>query len=345
MRKFKITTSLKIEVVALLITGFLLYKVDFSNSNNSNFYYQKHDIYYDYLAAKQLQNGINPYNKILGGNMIENDKYATQLPLYFYFLSLVIKISQNSFNGFLEMFRNILFWFHLAGGVFIYLLFRQIHKPLIGYCAAVFYMFNVWSVSSFVYLKQDMIAIALLVASFYFFRSKAYRWVSYVLFGLSLGIKHIGVFVFPMYLTPVFFKEDSIKRFGLNMSLLLTILLIPAAPFLIGNFQSFINSILFSLTRSPLGNEVIYGYNELLVKYNPSFNTGTLFQQLLPRLPLFIASLLSLVLLLKKSIPLSAYFFLSILVFAIFNPVIYPQYITWVTPAALISLVDYIRNS
>lgn len=341
MGRLKIGSIGKIEIVAFLITGFLLYKVDFSINNNSYFYYQKHDIYYEYQAAEQLQKGVNPYNRILEGNMIENDKYATQLPLYFYFLALIGKISQNNFDVFLENFRLVLFWFHLAGGVFIYLLFRRINKLFVGYCAAVFYIFNVWSVSSFIYLKQDMIAIALLILSFYFFRNKTYRWISYILFGLSLGIKHIGIFVLPMYLTPIFFKEDSFKRFGLNMLLLFSTILIPTAPFLIDNSLSFINSMLFSLTRSPLSNEVIYGYNELLVKYNPSFNTGTLFQQLLPRLPLFIASVLSLVLLLTRKIPLSAYFFLSILVFAIFNPIIYPQYITWVTPVVLISLVDY----
>ena len=207
MCRFKIGSSLKVEIVALLVTGFLLYKVDFSINNNSYFYYQKHDIYYEYQASQQLQKGENPYKRILEGNMIENDKYATQLPLYFYFLGFIGKISQNNFDVFLENFRLILFWFHLAGGVFIYLLFRRINKLFVGYCAAVFYMFNVWSLSSFIYLKQDMIAIALLVLSFYFFRNKTHRWISYVLFGLSLGIKHIGIFVFPLYLTPIFFKK------------------------------------------------------------------------------------------------------------------------------------------
>ncbi|MBU0534863.1 MAG: hypothetical protein ABIJ82_00030 [Patescibacteria group bacterium] len=341
MGRLEIGSRWKFEIVAFLITGLLLYKVDFSIDTDSYFYFKKHDIYYDYQAAKQLQHGENPYNRILEGNMIENDKYATQLPLYFYFLALIGKISQNNFDVFLENFRLVLFWFHLAGGVFMYLLFRRINKLFVGYCAAVFYMFNVWSLNSFMYLKQDMIAIALLVLSFYFFRNKTYRWISYVLFGLSLGIKHIGIFAFPIYLTPILFKEDSFKRFGLNMLLLFSTILIPAAPLLIDNSLSFVNSMLFSLTRSPRSSEIIYGYNELLVKYNPSFNKGTLFQQLLPRLPLFIASILCLLMLLLRKIPLSVYLFISILVFAIFNPVIFPQYITWVTPMALISLVDY----
>jgi len=341
MGKQNISGVVKVEIIAFLLTGLLLHKVDFSMETNSNFYFEKHDIYYDYLAAEQLLKGENPYNRILESNMIENDKYATQLPSYFYFLSLIAKFSQNIFSRFLEKFRLVLFWFQLAGGVFIYLLFRRINNRLVGYCAAVFYMFNVWSLNSFMYLKQDMIAIALLVLSFYFFRNKTHRWISYVLFGLSLGIKHIGIFAFPMYLTPIFFKNDSFKRFVLNMLLLIFTILIPTTPLLIDNSLSIVNSMLFSLTRSPRSSEIIYGYNELLVKYDPAFNTGTLFQQLLPRLPLFIASLLCLILLILRKIPLSVYFFISILVFVIFNPVIYPQYITWVTPVAMISLVDY----
>jgi hypothetical protein len=99
--------------------------------------------------------------------------------------------------------------------------------------------------------------------------------------------------------------------------------------------------MLFSLTRYPYSNEIIFGYSEILVTYNPGFNTGTLYQQLLPRLPLLIGSLLCVFLLFAKKIARSSYLFISLLVFSIFNPVIFPQYTTWIPPFALLSLVDY----
>jgi len=329
------------EVIILLLTAFLLSKVDFSTDNAADFYFRKEDIYYEYEAAKQLQKGENPYKRILESNMLENDKYSTQLPLYFYFLSFVRDLAKDNFSGFIEIFRSILFWSHLAGGFFIYLIFRRINKPFVGYCAALFYCFNVWSLNSFFYLKQDMIAIALLILSFYFFKSKTWRWFSYVLFALSLGIKHIGIFVFPLYLTPLLFKEDSNKKFGINMALFFLTFIIPTLPLLIDNPRSLINSMLFSLTRSPLKSQVLFGYSELLVKYDPSYDTGTLIQQLLPRLPLLISSVLCTLLLFLRKIPPSSYLFISIMIFAVFNPVIFPQYITWIPPLALISLVDF----
>ena len=334
----------KIELMVLLITALLLAKVDFSTDMDADFYFRKEDVYHDYLAVKQLQKGENPYDRILESNMLQNDKYATQLPLYFYFLSFIRDLAKDNFSGFVEIFRSFLFWFQLAGGLFIYLIFRRINKPFIGYCAAVFYCFNVWTLNSFIFLKQDMVAIALLLASFYFFKSKRHRWLAYILFALSLGIKHIGIFAFPLYLTPLLFKEESYKKFAGYLGLLFLTLLIPTLPLLIDNPSSFLNSMLFSVTREPFSSEILFGYRELLVKYNASFNRGTLFEQFLPRLPLLIASVLCMLLLFLKKIPPSAYLFTSIMVFTIFNPIIFSQYITWLPPLALVAFVDYLED-
>ncbi len=329
-----------VELAVLVLTTLLLYKVDYSLDKESEYYYGENDIYFEYQAAKQLQKGNNPYNRILEGNMIENDKSATQLPLYFYTLAYIRQISDNEFGEFLDNYRIVIFLAHILGGFLIYLFFRKINKRFFGLCAALFYMFNVWSLNSFLNLKQDMPAIALLLLSLYFLKNSKYRWLSYIFYGLSLGIKHIGIFIAPLYFTPLFFKEDSFKKFSLNFFLLMLTIFIPSASLFFDNPLSFINSMLFSLTRSPLDTEITYGYNELLVQYNPSFNTGTLFQQLLPRLPLLIASLLTFVLLILRIIPKTTYAFLAILVFSIFNPIIFPQYMTWVTPLSMVAFTD-----
>lgn len=340
LKTLKNKPTVLLELTALLLITLLLYKVDYSLDKESEYYYEENDIYFEYQAAKQLQKGINPYNRILEGNMIENDKYATQLPLYFYTLAFIRQISDNEFGEFLDNFRVIVFWAHVSGGILIYLFFRRVQKRFLGFCLALFYLFNVWSLNSFLNLKQDMLAIALLLLSLYIFRSSKFRWASYVFFGLSLGIKHIGVFIAPLFLTPLIFKEDSLKKFLINMFLLLLTIFIPSAPLFFDNPASFINSMLFSLTRTPLGAEITYGYEELLVQYNPSYNTGTLYQQLLPRFPLLIASALAFILLILKTIPKNVYAFLAILVFAIFNPIIFPQYITWVIPLVTIAFTE-----
>ncbi len=342
MPKIKLFTNLNLEILLILLTALLVYQVDFSTDYDEEFYFKKEDIYYEYQAAKQLQEGENPYNRILESNMLENDKYATQFPLYFYFLSYIKTLANHEFSGFIEKFRVILFQFQLLGGAAIYLIFRRINKKFIGLSAALFYMFNVWTLNSFLFLKQDMIAIALLLFSLYFFRDSKIRWLAYVLYGLSLGIKHIGIFVAPLYLTPLLFKEDSPKKFGTNLALLIATVLIPTLPFLQDNAVSFYKSMLFSLTRAPFSSEILFGYSGLLITYNPGFNTGTLLQQLTPRLPLLIASLFAVVMLLLRKIPKFAYAFVGLMVFAIFNPVIFPQYITWLPPLALVAMVDFL---
>jgi hypothetical protein len=335
--KKSITPVILIELTLFIIIARLLYIVDFSLDRESEYYHQEHDIYYEYQHAKTLQNGSNPYEKILEGNMLENDKYATQLPLYFYSLAYIRQLSDNEFSDFLENYRLVVYVSHLLGGILIYLFFRRANKRFLGISAAMFYMFNVWSLNSFLNLKQDMPAIALLLLSLYFFNNSKYRCLSYLFFGLSLGIKHIGIFITPLFFMPLLFKEDSFKKFSLNLSILALTLFIPTIPLLSDSPRSFIYSMLFSITRTPLDTEFTYGYNELLVQYDPSYNTGTLIQQLLPRLPLMISSLLVLVLVFFKKISRTVYVFLAILVFAIFNPIIFPQYITWVTPLALVA--------
>ncbi len=334
----------KKEIALFLLFALLLFKVDFSTDLDAEFYYKKEDIYYEFQAAKQLQNNENPYDRIVGSDMLENDKYATQLPLYFYFLSLVRSVAQDDFSGFIEMYRGILFCFQLAGGVFIYLIFRRANNRLLGLCAAFFYCFNVWTLNSFLYLKQDMIALALLIASFYFFRNVRYRWVSYLLYGVSLGIKHIGIFVLPLYITPLVFKEDTPKKFWLNMTVLLGTVLVPTLPLFVDNPNTFVKSMLFSVTRAPLSTDILFGYSELLIKYNSAFDSGTLVEQLLPRVPLVVSSVLAAALLFLKKIPASTYLFVSIMVFAVFNPVIFAQYITWLPPLALLAVVDYLES-
>lgn len=325
----------------------LLHKVDVSTFKPSSFYTKNKDIYYEYQSAGKIQEGENPYNEILDSNMVENEKYTTLFPLYYHFLAVIRQYSENNFTAFLANFRQILLWSQFAGGVFIYLLFRRKNKKLVGYAAASFYMFNLWTLESFISLKQDLIAIAFLLASFFIFsrESNKQKWLAYLLFGISLGIKHIGIFVLPLYLMPLFFKERKPKDFMVDMVFLSIPIVIPALPFLASNFESFFNSMLFSFTRTPKQGDLLFGYGELLVNYSDSGINGTTIDYLLPRLPLLLATTLNILLLATKKIPGSFYLLSSISVFAVFNPVIFPQYITWIPPLLFVGLCDYINGN
>ena len=329
-----------IEIAVLLIIVLLAHKVDFSVDYDSDFYFKKEDIYYEYEASKQIEKGENPYLKILEGDMLENDKYVTQLPNYYNFLGFVKNTSDDNFSGFIERFRFILFLSQIIGGLFIFLIFKRQNRSFLGLCGAIIYVFNVWTLNSIIFLKQDVLAIGLLLIAFYFLGNSKYRILSYLFYGLSLGIKYIGIFAFPIFLLPKKGDKLTDKTFALYILTLALVLIIPSIRYVVDDFSSFSRSILFSVTRSPEDSDVVYGYSSLLVEAPESYNEDAVLDKLTPRLPLFIVLALTVVLLITSKIDKGTYLFLSLLVFAIFNPVIFPQYTTWIPPFALFPLLN-----
>ena len=86
---------------------------------------KREDIYYVWLAGKQMYNGENPYDGVLGGNLVDNDKYATYLP-FFYVLSLGFHLlGLTSFNHWVLFIQVLSAVFYLA---ISYLLFFSLYK-------------------------------------------------------------------------------------------------------------------------------------------------------------------------------------------------------------------------
>lgn len=326
--------------IFFLMIFILAHRVVFSIDKDADFYFKNEDIYYEYETAKQIQKGKNPYLRILEGDMLENDKYSTQLPHYYNFLSFVRNHSNKNFSGFIESFRFILFLAQVTGGIFIFLIFRRQNAPFLSICGSIFYVFNVWTLNSIIFLKQDVLAIGLLLISLYFMRNEKYKTLSYLFYGLSLGIKYIGIFILPIYAVPSIARNLPIKKFVFNITLLLFVLIIPSIPYIVDDFNSFMRSIIFSATRSPSDSEIIYGYSGLFVASSESYSDSAILPKMVPRVPLFISIIFAFLLLIIKKISRETYVFLSLLAFAIFNSVIFPQYITWITPFALFPLLN-----
>ena len=64
----------------------------------------KNDLYYDFLEAERLIAGENPYERILSGDMRNNQKYATYFPLFYLLSAGVLKL------GFQEFQQYVAFW-------------------------------------------------------------------------------------------------------------------------------------------------------------------------------------------------------------------------------------------
>ena len=337
-RKEKLLLVLQIVAIAVLFYFVrIVNKANYSPTNWGN----KPDIYYEYNAAVEIGNGQNPYNKVLDGNMVWNKKYATLFPLYYYFLLVIVTFSKSVFIDFYHNFGKVLYLFEFISFLFLYLQFARYNKKLLGFAAGAFLVLNRWTISSIAGSKQDFIAIAILLASFYFLEKKPR--LAYLLYGFSLGIKHLGIFFSPIFLLPLILKKRKPKDFWIDILVMSLPIIIPSLPFIFDNFKSFFLSILFSFTRAPESdNGILYGYQKLLTLYNTqNYDNLSTLTLLLPRLPLVLFSLLNIFMLFTRRIGKFTYALFAIIIFISFNPVYFDQYLLWMTPLILYSGADY----
>lgn len=332
--------SLLLQIVAVIMLFYVVRLVNKANYSATN-WGNKPDIYYEYNAAVDIGNGVNPYNKVLEGNMVWNKKYATLFPLYYYFLLGIVTFSKGVFIDFYHNFGKVLYLFEFISFIFIYLQFARYGKKTLGFAAGAFLVLNRWTIASVSGSKQDFIAIAILLASFYFFEKRPRS--SYLLYGFSLGIKHLGIFFSPIYLLPLILKKRKAKDFWIDILVMSLPIIIPSLPFIFDNFRSFFLSIAFSFTRAPESdNGILYGYQNLLTLYNTqNYANLSTFTLLLPRLPLVLFSLLNVYMLFTQKIGKFTYVLFAILIFISFNPVYFDQYLLWMTPFILYSGSDY----
>lgn len=299
----------------------------------------KQDIYYEFTAANLLMAGFNPYLPILDGNLLVNKKYATLFPLYYYLLGLI-----SYFNGYIFKPFTISFWYLIMtlqffSAVIIYKFFSRENKGWVGVLAAGIYLMNRWTINSTTILKQDSISIFFLLLSLY--NLSKYPKLSFLSYGVSLGIKHLSILALPIYLLYVFDKRKEIKKGLILLSLILVPILVPSIKLLIEEPKAFIYSIIFSTTRAPIsvGTENFTGFEKILTDYSNLGNTIAMFYLLLPRLPLFVMILIGTVLLFSRKVNNWTYLGIVFLIFTGLNPVYFVQYSLWITPFALFPLL------
>jgi hypothetical protein len=219
---------LLLEVVIFTITCFLIITVNDSNKKQ-NWEYVERDIYYEYLHGIDMIKGKNPYEKVLQYDLLTNHKYATLFPLYYYYIGGLASVSNFNYDTFLSVYRTQLYIAEIIAGLVIYILFKRVNNPILGYLAAAFFMFNRWTIANILDGKQDVIAIMFLMLFFYFFtsNSKSHKLLAYLFYGISIGFKHIGIFIAPILLLPYLEKVFTIKDLlkGVTLFIIPTIMI------------------------------------------------------------------------------------------------------------------------
>ena len=201
-------------------------------------------------------------------------------------------------------------------------------RLLVATVAAVFWLFNRWTLHVIMIANTDFIAVFLLIASLGVLRR--YPRASLLLLSFSLGVKQMAVFLIPLYLVWVWqdVGERRVRRTLLAALLIASVPAISSLPFLVWDAEGLFQSLLFSATRYPVDH---FGVLSLDARLG--------WEGLPARLPMLALMLAIYAIALRGRIGRYTASLLVMAVFIGYNSVLFLQYMVWIIP--LVPLVVY----
>jgi hypothetical protein len=288
----------------------------------------KQDIYAVFREGENLLAGVNPYSRVhlLGSDLTWNFEIPTYFPIFYCLNWFVQKIGFQDFFYWLDLWK-VFFLLANLGITFIifYIPYHRYKNLGFAVLGALFWLFNRWTLHITMIYHIDFIAIFFLVLSLILW--PRYRVASLISFGLSLGIKQIAIFMFPLYCIWIWqLKErQAWKRNAVLTSVLFGFPLLYISPFLMWDAGGFIKSILLSATRNA---ESHFGI--------PSLDALLILSGIPAKIPMLLLMVIIFILAWKRKVNHFIASLMIMLVFVNFNSVLFRQYMTWV--AALIPL-------
>lgn len=286
------------------------------------------DIFYVWEEGKKIADGINPYARIIGKSLRDNNKYPAYLPLSYYFVAILDRLGVNSFTGFISVWRPLNVACHLGIGMLTFSIYNQQRKPFSGIIACSILLLGRWSAYIINVQHLEFAAILpILLAGQQLNRRPNF---SALMFGLSLSIKHVGIILLPSFLLGLKagLSSNSIsnKKQILTYSMLALIIpLIISLPFLVNQPSGFLLNILFSTTRDFGDHGNATGTRMILTGVD-----GT-------RMVMIALIIMNWIAQAKEKINFWFASTITLLIFLQFNAVIFAQYYIWLASFLLIS--------
>ena len=287
------------------------------------------DIYYIWEEGKKLSSGINPYARIIGQSIRENDKYPAYLPLSYYAVAMIDRLGIKRFDHFIYGWRLINIFFHLLTGLLIFNVYKHQHKILSGFIACSIFLLGRWS--AYIINVQHLEFAAILPILIAGQQLNRRHRLSALMFGLSLSIKHVGIILLPNYLLELKACSSSKnntsgkKRIITYTAVAMIVPLIISIPFLLNQPSGFLLNILFSTTRDFGDHGKATGIRMILTGAD-----GT-------RLIMVGLIIMNWIAQAKEKINFWFASTFTLLIFLQFNAVIFAQYYIWLTCFLLIS--------
>lgn len=198
-----------------------------------------------------------------------------------------------------------------------------------------FLLLNRWSLYVLALCLTDPLALLALVASVVLLNRR--RVPALLLFGISLGVKQVGIFLFPLYLIWVC-QSPNKNNPKMLLSTALIILSIPiliSLPFFIWNPEGFVKSILFSATRNPMADLL-----SIDAKLSQIDRLDTVMIGIGAKIFMLFLFVLTYIATWKYRIDRYTSSCLIFLIFTSFNSVYFPQYTYWIFPFLCLAILQ-----
>jgi len=302
-------------VVSICLLGMLAHVRLWPKSEDRN-----DDIYFTFLEGDRLLRGENPYARVLEGDMRENEKYATYLPLFYYLSAGTQLLGFSQYSQWLGLWRIL---FLLAGSWIAVCLFHRSWASrlrLFAVAAALFWLFNRWTLHVSISADLDFLPLALLLTAWALLGKRPRA--ALVVLGASIAIKHYSAFLAPLFLMHLWRNPaESKTRIWKDLLLLGSVPLIASLPFLCLDAEAFVKSILFSLSRNPMATGDVHSLDALLG-----------WSGWAARLPMIGLLLLIYVAVWRGRLGAYASSLLVMATVTFFNSVFFTSYMVWVMP-------------
>ena len=287
------------------------------------------DIYYLWVEGQRILNGENPYARVLASNMRDNDKYATYFPVFYWLSAASQALGLRDYDAWINFWRVIFNAFHIAIGALIFLILQRERLGWLGAFGALFWWFNRWTLEVVRIADIEFVPIFFLVLSLWLVRRRLF--LALFLFGLSLGLKQLAIFMTPIYLIWAWQSTDHAqwRRVFAAAAIIASVTLVASLPFLLWNAEGFIKSVVFSATRNPAGHLGV-----------PSFDEWIGWVGIPAKLPLLALLGFVYVGVWQRRVKTYASALLTMCVFLDFNSVLFRQYICWALPFLPLVLSD-----
>lgn len=286
------------------------------------------DIYNVWKEGRKLAEGINPYARIIGRSMRDNDNFPTYLPLTYLFSASLQHFEIKDFPDFLSLWRRINLASHLGLGLLTFYIYNRQRKPLSGLIACSILLLGRWSAYIIDVQHLEFPAVLAIVAAGYQLSRRPI--LSALLFGASLCIKQIGIILLPCFLLALLAESTGLNtqaKWGRALRYCLVAFALPAAmslPFLLNSPDGFVLSMLFSVSRGTSSHGIATGSEMILLSVDHTR---------LVMVGLFVMGWIAQA---KQRINVWFASTLTLLIFLQFSPVVFAQYYIWITAFLLI---------